>query len=181
MTQHQSASSSWAKRHRRTLTTRHSHEDVLTDREFELLLEACSELPSPRDFQARFICLVAGRLGLRGGEISHLNTEWFDWDRKLLQIPQHEPCFCGYCRRQAAQEASHSEDLTTDEAAAARWHPKTISSARAIPFLACKACKILRINSSSSGLRTIQRLTSTFKLVPPLKTTSTFTLFLGDI
>ena len=134
MTQHQFESSTWAERHRRALTTRHSHEDVLTDREFELLLEACSDLPSSRDFQARFICLVAGRLGLRAGEISHLNTTWFDWDRKLLQIPQHEPCSCGYCHRQAAQEASHCDDLTQDEAVEARWHPKTVSSARAIPF-----------------------------------------------
>ena len=96
MTQHQSASSTWAKRHRRALTTRLSHEEVLTDREFELLLEACSELPSSRDFRARFIRLVAGRLGLRTGESSHLTTDWFDWDRTLLQSPHHEPCACGY-------------------------------------------------------------------------------------
>ena len=75
-----------------------------------------------RDFQALFICLVAGRLGLRAGEITHLNTEWFDWDRKLLQIPQHEPCSCGYCRRQAAQEASHCDDITEAETEEARWH-----------------------------------------------------------
>jgi hypothetical protein len=30
----------WAQQHRQSLTTRHTHEDVLTDREFELLLEA---------------------------------------------------------------------------------------------------------------------------------------------
>ena len=33
--------------------TRHAHEDVLTDGQFELLLEACSALPEPLDFEAR--------------------------------------------------------------------------------------------------------------------------------
>ncbi|WP_306060403.1 site-specific integrase [Natronococcus wangiae] len=79
--------------------------------------------------------LFGSRLvGLRAGEISHLNTTRFDWDRKLLQIPQHEPCSCGYCRRQASQEASHCDDLTETEAVGARWHPKTVFSVRAIPF-----------------------------------------------
>lgn len=126
--------SSWANRHRQKLTTRHTHEDVLTDREFERLLEACAALPAPRDFQARFICLLAGRLGLRAGELAHLQTSWLDWDRRLLRIPQHEPCDCGYCRRQAAQEATHHDTLTPTQARQDRWHPKTASSARAIPF-----------------------------------------------
>jgi integrase len=125
---------SWAERHRQSLTTRHTHEDVLTDREFERLLEACAALPAPQDFQARFICLLAGRLGLRAGELAHLQTSWLDWDRHLLRIPQHEPCECGYCRRQAAQEVTHHDSLTVEQARQDRWHPKTASSARAIPF-----------------------------------------------
>lgn len=124
----------WAERHRDALTTRHTNEDVLTDREFELLLEGCTELPEPQCFEARFICLVGGRLGMRAGEISHLDTEWLDWDRKIIRIPQHEPCSCGYCRRQAAQEVDHNENLTRSEAVSTRWHPKTVASARAIPF-----------------------------------------------
>ncbi|WP_092686683.1 site-specific integrase [Halorientalis regularis] len=134
MTQWQTESNEWADRHRRSLTTRHTYEDVLTDREFELLVEACSELPEPRRFQARFICLIAGRLGLRAGEIAHFDTNWLDWNRKLVRIPKSEPCACGYCHRQAAQEASHNDTLSVQEALASRWHPKTIASARAIPF-----------------------------------------------
>lgn len=99
-----------------------------------MLLGAYSELPPLRDFQARFICLVAGRLGLQVGEISHLTTTWFVRDRKLLQIPQHELWSCGCCRRQVIQEASHCDNLTEAEAVGARWHPKTVSSAQAIPF-----------------------------------------------
>ncbi|SEP26369.1 Phage integrase family protein [Halogranum amylolyticum] len=134
MTPHHSERNAWAKRHRKALTARHTHEDVLTDREFELLLEACSELPSPRAFQARFICLIAGRLGLRAGEIAHFDTTWLDWDRMLIRIPQYEPCACGYCRRQSIQEATRNDELTEEEALEVRWHPKTIASARAIPF-----------------------------------------------
>lgn len=124
----------WADRHRKSLTTRHTHEDVLTDRQFELLLEACSALPEPRDFEARFVCLAAGRLGLRAGEIAHFQTLWVNWNRRTIRIPQHEPCDCGYCRRQARQEAQHNEELSEENALASRWHPKTVASARLIPF-----------------------------------------------
>jgi integrase len=126
--------SKWVDRHRRALTTRHSSEDVLNDREFELLLEACAELPEPRNFEARFICLLAGRLGLRAGEIAHFKTDWLDWDRNHIRIPKHEPCNCGYCQRQARQEVDHNDQLTDTDALASRWHPKTVASARSIPF-----------------------------------------------
>ncbi|WP_254838047.1 tyrosine-type recombinase/integrase [Natronomonas marina] len=134
MDHQQSSNNGWADRHRKALTTRHSHEDVLNDREFELLLEACGELPAPRDFEARVICLLGGRLGLRAGEIAHLQTDWIDWNRNLLQIPKHEPCECGYCKRQASQEAAHNDELSEADAVAARWHPKTVASARSLPF-----------------------------------------------
>ena len=78
MTDDYQQSSEWAQQHRESLTTRHTHEDVLTDREFELLLEACSSLPEPQDLQTRFVCLAAGRLGLRAGEIAHFHAEWLD-------------------------------------------------------------------------------------------------------
>jgi len=64
------------------------------------------------DLQTRFVCLAAGRLGLRAGKIAHFHAEWLDWDRMLLRIPQHEPCECGYCRQQATQETTHNEELT---------------------------------------------------------------------
>lgn len=91
MVHHGTSKNEWADRHRQALTTRHSHEDVLNDREFELLLDACGELPDPRGFAGRFICLLGGRLGLRAGEIAHFNSSWLDWNRKLIRIPQHEP------------------------------------------------------------------------------------------
>ena len=134
MAHHPKSKNEWAERHRKALTTRHTHEDVLNGREFALLLEACTALPDPRGFEARFVCLVGGRLGLRAGEIAHFQSSWIDWDRKLIRIPQHESCSCGYCRRQARQEAAHNEQLTVSDALVSRWHPKTIASARLIPF-----------------------------------------------
>lgn len=80
------------------------------------------------------ICLLGGRLGLRAGEISHLQIDWIDWNCNLLQIPKHEPCECGYCKRQARHEAAHNDELSEADAVAARWHPKTVASARSLPF-----------------------------------------------
>lgn len=134
MAHHRPAKNEWAERHRQALTTRHTHEDVLNDREYELLLEACTALPDPRAIEARFICLLCGRLGLRAGEIAHFQTSWIDWNRKLIRIPKHEPCACGYCQRQARQEAAHTDQLTESDTLASRWHPKTVASARSIPF-----------------------------------------------
>ncbi len=73
---HNQPTTEWADRHRRALTTRHTHEDVLTDRQFEPLLEAGLDLPEPHDVEARFSCLAAGRLGLRADETAHFQTAW---------------------------------------------------------------------------------------------------------
>lgn len=124
----------WPNRHRRNLITRHTHQDALTNREFERLLKACDRLPDPRRFEARLICLLAGRLGFRAGEIAHFTTDWIDWDQKLIRVPKYEDCECGYCRRQAQQEAEHNEELSFAEAMGSRWHPKTVASARVVPF-----------------------------------------------
>jgi len=51
----------------------------------------------------------------------------------LLRIPQHESCECGYCQRQASQEAAHNDQLTQEAAMERRWHPKTVASAHSIP------------------------------------------------
>ena len=124
----------WADRHRDELTTRHTHEDALSEREFELLFEACERLPEPKSYEAQLICLLAGRLGLRSGEITHFKKEWIDQDRDLIRIPQSESCDCGYCREQAKQEAANNDNLTFGQAIADRWHPKTANSSRVIPF-----------------------------------------------
>ncbi|WP_181685834.1 tyrosine-type recombinase/integrase [Halorhabdus salina] len=102
--------------------TDHSRDDALTDRQFERLLEGARQLPEPRDFEARFVVLVAGRLGLRGGEIAHLSADWIDEDQRVISIPEHDPCtkgkdggVCGYCRERAAEHVD-AYNLSLDEA-----------------------------------------------------------------
>lgn len=124
-------------------------QDVLNVREFELVLEACGELPSPRGFEARFIGSVGGRLGLRAGKIAHFWTDWVDWIRKLIRLPKHEPCDCGYCHRHARKEAAHNKGLTASVALRTRWHPKTVASARSI----CRYVSSCVVSGWPTGLR----------------------------
>lgn len=89
-------------------TTRHSKDDALADREFELLLEGCSQLDGYLALQARFVALVGGRLGLRVGELTHIDESWIDWRNRVIQIPHYDGCqkgrdggLCGYCEQAA--------------------------------------------------------------------------------
>lgn len=121
---------------------RHSHEDALSDAEFEALLDATSELDNPHDEDTYTILLLGGRLGMRAGEISHMEQEWIDWERDQIRIPTHEPCtkgrnggVCGYCRAQAKQAVEYRRDeLSLDAELDRRWKPKTETSVRTIPF-----------------------------------------------
>lgn len=114
---------------------RNTAEDGLTDRQFELLLEACDKLKPPKDLQARFIILLAGRLGMRAGEISHTKSWWVDWKKGMINIPVHEPCECGYCAQHAMQRVKYNENgLTFEEAMKDQWGPKTWMAARAVPY-----------------------------------------------
>jgi hypothetical protein len=103
--------------------TTHSKELALDDREFELLVEGARRIDSNyQSAQARFGVLVAGRLGLRAGEIVHMQEDWIDWRNRRICIPSHERCtkgkdggICGYCE-QAARQAVEYNALTTPEA-----------------------------------------------------------------
>lgn len=88
---------------------RYSREDALTEREFVLLLEATDELKESKQLQAKFILMAAGRLGMRSGEIAHIDNSWVNKHQGLISIPEHQPCtngtndgeICGYCRNRA--------------------------------------------------------------------------------
>jgi integrase len=124
-----------------TQTVRRSADDALDDRTFQRLLEATYELDEYYDLEARFVLLVAGRLGLRVGEIIHMDVTWIDRRRQMIEIPAHHDCrkgrddgICGYCRQLASQRASHNDDMTMDDALAERWEPKTDAAVRSVPF-----------------------------------------------
>lgn len=121
--------------------TRHSHEDALSEAEYQTLFEASDELHEPFRRECRFILVACGRLGLRAGELCHLDESWVNWQKSQIQIPRYDPCdggrnggVCGYCKDRARKAAAKDDDLTIEEAYQQRWGPKTSNSARAIPF-----------------------------------------------
>jgi integrase len=121
---------------------RHAREDAPTERAYQLLLEGAQQLDDALDRRlARTALLLCGRLGLRGGELAHLRTEWIDWRRSMLVIPRQDDCtkgrdggICGYCRSRADERAAHTPGLSPTESAAQQWHPKTERAAREVPF-----------------------------------------------
>jgi integrase len=125
-------------------TVRHSKEDALDDREFELLLEAAGEVGKSDYYYGpdpEFIIYVLGRLGLRRGELVHLRESWIDHRHKMIRIPAHDRCdygkgggVCGYCEQLARQRVTYADDLTLEEAREWLWVPKTEAAARDVYF-----------------------------------------------
>jgi len=121
---------------------RHTKQDVLTQRDFELLLEGATRLDDPTSLHARFVSLVGGRLGLRPGEVAHLSEDWINWRHQRIEIPEHDNCtkgrhgddICGYCRNMARQKADADTPTTFEEARNERWTGKTENAARFVPF-----------------------------------------------
>lgn len=124
-------------------STTQSKELALSEREYQLLLEACGCLDDPYALEARFVVLVCGRLGLRGGELAHMRESWIDWRDNMIRIPRQQNCtkgrdggICGYCRTCAEQRLEHADDEALTEADVERfqWLAKTDAAERAVPF-----------------------------------------------
>lgn len=116
---------------------RHSKQRALSDREFEMLLEGAHKLDDYYGIQAEFLIHVMGRLGLRRGEVTHMDSSWIDWRKEMVIVPYHKECetgldnsVCGYCKQLAKQEAEYNEDVTINEAIDDRWTAKTRAAAR---------------------------------------------------
>ncbi|QLG63064.1 tyrosine-type recombinase/integrase [Halorarum salinum] len=121
--------------------TRNSHQDAISEAQFDRLMKAARDMPSPYSEECEFILITAGRLGMRAGELCHLTPEWLNTERSLIEVPRHDPCtkgkhgeICGYCAKQAASAAEHDEDKTILDAMEQRWEPKTDHAVRAIPY-----------------------------------------------
>lgn len=118
----------------------HSKEDALTEREFELLFEGSQRMSDYQGTEARFVVLVAGRLGLRAGELAHLEEDWVNRREKMIEIPGHIECTkgkdggrCGYCTQQIKQCVEYN-DLEWSEVAPHWWRPKTEAGIRGVPY-----------------------------------------------
>ncbi|WEL29839.1 tyrosine-type recombinase/integrase [Haloferax volcanii] len=129
---------------------RHTKEDALSDREFELLVEGTYRMDDDYfALESRLVVFLAGRYGMRAGEIAHMREDWIDWERGMITIPRHQPCEkgrdgkkCGYCRQAAEQMADHNPGLDFETALKYLWSPKTENSAREIPIDATARARI---------------------------------------
>lgn len=92
------------------LETERSSDEALRQATYRrLYLGACKIENYDRRLEACYIILLAGRVGLRTGEIQHVREEWIDWKRGEIAIPQHDPCGCMNCWIAAQQKASTDE------------------------------------------------------------------------
>lgn len=90
---------------------KHSKDSALSPREFELLYQGAQRIEKPTQrLEAKFGILVAGRLGLRVGEIVHMVEDWINWRQRRIEIPRQMDCHlgtddrpCGYCMQLAEQ------------------------------------------------------------------------------
>jgi integrase len=97
-----------------TDAVRHTKEDALSEREFERLAKATYSLDGDYfERESRLVLFLAGRLGMRAGEIAHMKKEWVDWDNQRICIPTYQECtdgrnggICGHCKSAAKQMAT---------------------------------------------------------------------------
>lgn len=131
--------------------THHCKEDALNERQFELLVEGSYRLDDDYfELETRLVVFLAGRLGMRAGEIAHMKRDWIDQHRGMIVIPRHESCtdgrdggLCGHCKASAAQMVDHNPRLSLDEAEEMMWSPKTKAAAREIPLEASERARII--------------------------------------
>lgn len=101
--------------------SQYAREDALNARQFEHLARATYDFDGNTELQVRFILHVAGRLGLRAGELAHFRADWLNEKEGTLTIPEHESCdfgadggICGYCRSRA-EDYYETRDRTVEE------------------------------------------------------------------
>lgn len=131
----------WDHHRRSTDTVTHSKEDAFDEREFELFWEGTQKMDGYRGLEARLIAMVAGRLGLRAGEIAHLQEGWINWRDKRIEIPGHWPCtkgvdggLCGTCHQQVQQCVEYNDGVEWADVSGNWWRPKTEAAIRGVPF-----------------------------------------------
>lgn len=108
----------------------HARDDALSSKEFEQLVDASYQIDNDRiEVECRALLYLAGRVGLRKGEITHLSAEWIDWNNGTIIVPESDPCEkgqhadepCGYCRRRA-EDRVETANITHEEAVDAIRH-----------------------------------------------------------
>jgi len=118
---------------------KHSKEYALSRHEFESFVEGCRQIDDEVQKQeALFIAFTAGRLGMRAGEILHMDKSWVDWRNRMIDIPSQDTCTknegqpCGYCKRSAKEKAERSK-MTLAEARLEVIQNKLLGQLESIP------------------------------------------------
>lgn len=109
------------------LETERSSDEALRQPTFARLYRGALKIDDDeRKLQAAYIILLAGRLGLRTGEIQHVREAWIDWRRGEIAIPRHDPCGCKNCWIAAKQKAAaDNEDIRQEIAEVIDEHEGT--------------------------------------------------------
>lgn len=143
------AAQTW-QHHQQVDTVTHSKDHALDEREFELLYEGAQKLDGYRALEAQFIVLAAGRLGMRGGEITHFLSDWVNWREKMIEVPAHQPCDKGkdggrggHCEQLLKQTVRVNDDVDREDVEDHWWRPKTQAAVRGIPFGQCPRFEIV--------------------------------------
>lgn len=119
-----------------------TREKALTERQFERLLIGAMRIEDATEsMETRAMLLIGGRLGLRPGEVTHLDASWINRRREMLSIPSHDPCTkgrdgdpCGYCRQAVKQQMKHDDSKDFEEVLETYWNPKTDAAVRDVPY-----------------------------------------------
>lgn len=117
-----------------------SAERAISQDTFRELLKEANELEPLLDLEMRFFLITAGRLGLRVGEIIHMDKSWVDFKNEWVSIPKHDPCtkgkdggICGHCR-QGAKQMAEVNNISQDNAEKLYWKAKTVRASRDVPY-----------------------------------------------
>ena len=98
------------------LETERSSDEALRQPTFVRLYRGAFEIDDwDRSLRAAYIILLAGRLGLRTGEIQHVREAWIDWRRGEIAIPHHDPCGCMNCWWAAKKKAATDDEELRSE------------------------------------------------------------------
>lgn len=117
------------------MTHRHHREDALDRFQYLDLYQGALQLEDDyKRLVACYIILLAGRVGMRIGEIMHLHEGWIDWRIGVISIPRYDPCGCYYCWRRAKPKAKKAGVDWETALYERQWEPKTKMGSRPLPF-----------------------------------------------
>lgn len=98
--------------------------DVLTVEQYREMLRNAARIKDREESISLFFFLVMmGRVGLRVGEVIHMQASWFNPDRSTISVQPHVNCDCGLCRHYAKNWAEQN-DLDFEEVLDEYWKVK---------------------------------------------------------